>query len=87
MTPTEQAVLEELDVFRRDVNDCTTCLYAYLTIHAVGGQTPRVRRQLNEHALFWNTTLRALQTTMLIALERVFDNKSKHNIAVLTSTP
>jgi len=83
MTPSEKAVLDELELFRREANDCTTCLYAYLTIHAVGGQMSRVHRQLNEHALFWNTTLRALQTALLIALGRVFDSSSRHNITIL----
>lgn len=83
MTPAEQVVLDELELFRREANDCTTYLYAYLTIHAVGGQTSSVRRQLNEHAIFWNTALKALQTALLIALGRVFDNKSRHNVAVL----
>jgi hypothetical protein len=86
VTPAEQLVLDELESFRREANDCTTCLYAFLTIHAVGGQNRNVHRQLNEHALFWNTTLRALQTALLISLGRVFDNRSKHNIAKLLGT-
>jgi hypothetical protein len=45
-----------------------------------------VRRQLNEYALFWNTALKAFQTALLIALGRVFDNNSKHNIAILVGT-
>jgi HEPN superfamily AbiU2-like protein len=86
VTPAEQLVLDELELFRREASGCTTCLYAYLTIHAIGGQNRKVRRQLNAHALFWNTTLRALQTALLISLGRVFDNKSKHNIAKLVGT-
>jgi len=86
VTPSEQLVLDELELFRREANDCVTCLYAYLTIHAVGRQNRRVHRQLNEHAVFWNATLKALQTALLIALGRVFDNGSPHNVAVLMRT-
>jgi hypothetical protein len=74
VNPAEQLVLDELELFRREANDCAACLYAYLTIHALGGQTSGVKWRLNEHAIFWNTTLSALQTALLIALGRVFDN-------------
>ena len=80
MTPQETAVVEALETLRRQANDCVSCLYAYLTIHAVAGRSRRIRIRINENALFWNTTLHALQTSLILALGRAFETDTPHNV-------
>lgn len=80
MTPQETAVVEALNTLRRQANDCVTCLYAYLTIHVVAGQSRRIRTRINENALFWNTALHALQTSLILALGRAFETDTPHNV-------
>jgi hypothetical protein len=58
MTPQETAVVEAMDVVRRQADDCVTCLYLCLTIHAVAARSRTIRHHINETTLFWNTTLR-----------------------------
>lgn len=80
MTTEETAVVEALGTFKRQADDCVTCLYAYLTIHAIAGQSRSIRMHINENALFWNTTLHALQTALILALGRVFETNTPHNV-------
>lgn len=80
MTPQETAVVEALKILKRQADDCVTCLYAHLTIHAVTGRSYPIRAQINENALFWNTALRALQTSLILALGRAFEADTPHNV-------
>ncbi len=70
----------ELEIFRTEVEAATQFFYAYLTVHAVAGDDVAVHRLLNTAPLFWNTNLGALQTSTFVALGRVFDQQSKHNV-------
>lgn len=70
----------ELEVFRKEVSTATQFFYAFLTVHAAAGDRKSVFRLLNTAPLFWNTNLGALQTTTFIALGRIFDQGSKHNV-------
>ncbi len=58
----------------------TQFLYGYLAVHAVAADHKPVRTLLNRAPLFWNTNLGALQTAAFIALGRVFDQGSAHNL-------
>jgi hypothetical protein len=80
MTPQETAVLEALQTFKRQADDCATCLYAYLTVHAVAGRSRPIRDHINSNALFWNTALHALQAALVLALGRVFETNTPHNV-------
>jgi hypothetical protein len=79
----EQIFTEKLEVFRQEGYQCAQFLYEYLTIHAAAARDENIRHVLNRNALFWNTTLAALQTSTLIALGRIFDHKSRHGIRAL----
>src|SRR5688572_6795859 len=70
----------ELEVFRTEVSAATQFFYAFLTVHAVAGDRKYVFRLLNTAPLFWNTNLGALQTAAFIALGRIFDQGSRHNV-------
>lgn len=49
-------------------------------MHNVAASSDPVYRLLDKFALFWNTNLGALQTGAFIALGRVFDQQSPHNL-------
>jgi hypothetical protein len=70
----------ELEIFRRESEGATQFFYAYLAIHATAAEHESVQTLLNQAPLFWNTALAALQTGSLIALGRVFDQGSAHNL-------
>lgn len=74
---------DELEVFRKEAEAGIQFLYAYLAVHAVAADHKAVRHLLNQAPLFWNTSLGALQTAAFIALGRVFDQNSAHNLDVL----
>jgi hypothetical protein len=70
----------ELEVFRTEEESGTQFFYAYLGVHAIAYDNANVHRLLNTAPLFWNTCLGALQTAAFIALGRVFDQSSTHNL-------
>jgi len=76
----EEQFESQLETFRKECEEASQCFYAYLAVHEVAKHKRRVVRFLNENPLFWNTILRALQTSALIALGRIFDQDSPHNL-------
>jgi hypothetical protein len=76
---------QELEVFRTEIEAAVRFFYAYLAVHNVAARSEPVFSLLNEAALFWNTSLAGLQTAAFIALGRMFDQKSKHNLDKLLS--
>jgi hypothetical protein len=82
-TTTAQEFEQALEVFRTNVQSGAQVFYAYLSVHAMAREDNRVRRMLNRTPLFWNTSLGALQTTTFIALGRVFDRMTRHNLNAL----
>jgi hypothetical protein len=84
MTDAGKAFEQELEILRTEAQEAAQHLYAYVAIHATMAQHSEVATLLNTAALFWNTTLRALQTSALIALGRVFDDdKNSHGVTRL----
>lgn len=80
MTTIEAEFDRELEIFRAECETPARFLYGYLAIHEIASRNQRIFRLLNENALFWNTVLGALQQGAFIALGRIFDQKSQHNI-------
>jgi hypothetical protein len=70
----------ELEVFRTESEQAKQFLYAHLAIHDVAADSRSVYKLLNRSPLLWNTIAGALQTSAFIALGRVFDQNSPHNI-------
>jgi hypothetical protein len=83
MTRQEEAFLSELDLFRGECEASSQFLYAYLAIHHVAKKRKAVFRALDRHALFWNTVAGALQASAIVALGRVFDQGTPHNVDAL----
>jgi AbiU2 len=79
MTP-EKQFERELEVFRTEAESASQFLFGYFSVHAVAHDHDAVHRLLNTAPLFWNTALAALQQASLIALGRMFDQNSVHNI-------
>jgi len=76
----EQQFERELETFRKECEEASQFFYAYRAVHEVAKHRTRVVRFLNENPLFWNTVVGALQTSALIALGRIFDQGSAHNL-------
>jgi hypothetical protein len=69
---------ELLYAYFGDAGQAAQFVYAYLAIHALAGINDDVRRGLNNEALFWNTVLGSLQTSLFIVLGRVFDPNNQY---------
>lgn len=79
--PTLDARFErELEIFRTEAEQCAQFLFAFLAVHDAAYRKKAVHKLLNRAPLFWNTCLGALQASAFIALGRVFDSDSPHNI-------
>jgi hypothetical protein len=79
MTP-EQRFARKLEVFRTEAEKAAQSFYSYLAMHEVAKHHKRVFRMFNEHPLFWTTLRGGVQTAALIAVGRVFDQNSTHNL-------
>src|SRR5439155_6344159 len=65
---------------RTEAESASQFLFGYFAVHAVAYDHRSVHRLLNMAPLFWNTALGALQTSAHIALGRIFDQNSEHNV-------
>src|SRR5260221_1614470 len=83
MTRDERDFSVELEAFRQACEEASQYLYAYIAIHGIARQRRRVLRHLQDNSLFWLTVTSALQLSSLIALGRVFDHRSRHNVSRL----
>ena len=80
MTTPAERFERELEIFRTEAEAGTQFFYADLAVHAVAADRKAVYQLLNQAPLFWNTCLGTLQTATFIALGRIFDQGSDHNI-------
>jgi hypothetical protein len=80
MPTPEQQFKRELEIFRTEAEAASQFLFGYFAVHAVAHEHREVHNLLNTAALFWNTSLHALQLSAHIALGRIFDQGSPHNV-------
>lgn len=85
MSP-EDRFLRELEQLRRGSDAAAQFLYSWLAFHKyASGRSPAVTA-INKNALFWRTSLGALQTALFITLGRIFDKDPRsHGIDRLLS--
>ena len=76
----EQAFERELEVFRKDCESAAQCFYGDLSINEVARRRPAVLKLLNQNAMFWNTATGAMQVATFVAMGRLFDQGSPHNV-------
>ncbi len=79
MTP-EKTFIDELEIFRTEVAGATQFLFSELAINELARRSNRVLQALNQEPLFWKTVTAGLQTSAFIAIGRIFDHNSTHNI-------
>lgn len=82
-TATDAQFEQELEAFYRQGAEAIQFLFAQLAINQVATRNGRTLRALNITPMFWNTVVGALQHAGIVALGRVFDNNSKHNVGRL----
>ena len=75
----------ELETFRTEAEAAAQFLYASLAVNALASTHDGILKRLNTAPLFWNTIQGSLQKSAFIALGRIFDNNSPHNVARLLS--
>ena len=80
METEESKFKHEIEVFRTEVDSCIQFFYTYLAINSVLSKNKQALKIVNRTPLFWNTNRGALKTSFFIALGRIFDQKSEHNV-------
>jgi len=70
----------ELETFRKEVDTASQLLYTHFTVRDVAANKPSILHALNRHPYFWATTMYALQCSGFVALGRIFDQRSPHNV-------
>ena len=77
MSDCEAEFERELAAFDRDVTLAIQYLYAFQATHYVASKNERVLMAMNWHALYWNTSLGAMQEAIFAALGRIFDKDER----------
>jgi hypothetical protein len=80
MTNEESAFERELELLRKESEGAAQFFFGHLAINEMAKRREAVLRLLNRNAMFWNTAAAAMQTAAIVAVGRVFDQGSPHNI-------
>jgi hypothetical protein len=75
----------ELEIFRTEEETAQQYFFSYLSIRSLAGSNGEVLTMMNKAPLFWVTAHHALLLSAFIALGRIFDQNSKHNLNTLMS--
>jgi hypothetical protein len=86
MKSKEDKFLHELGVCRSEVHSAIQFFYAYLALNDALADNQQAHSLVNRTPLFWRTTLGALLSSYFIALGRIFDQDSQHNLDKLLKT-
>jgi hypothetical protein len=76
----EAAFEQELEIFRKEEETAQQHFFAYLSVRELAASDVEVLRAMNTTPLFWLTTHHAMLVSAFIALGRIFDQNSAHNI-------
>jgi hypothetical protein len=77
---------KELEIFRTEEEVAQQYFFAYLSVRGLAAENENVLEAMNDTPLFWITTHHAMLLSAFIALGRIFDQVSEHNIDILLST-
>jgi hypothetical protein len=77
---------EELEIFRTEEETAQQYFFSYLSVRSLAAENKAVLDVMNTAPLFWITTHHAMLLSAFVALGRIFDQQSKHNIDGLIST-
>jgi hypothetical protein len=75
----EKIFLEELNLFRNEVESVLKFVYTEITIRTLANEDPSILSSLNKTPNFWNTILNSLQHSIFLTLGRIFDPNQKHH--------
>lgn len=78
--PPEQAFELQLETLRRNCEAAAQCFYGTQAINELALRLRRVHQALNRNGMFWSTTAGAMQVAAFMAIGRVFDQGSLHNV-------
>jgi hypothetical protein len=73
----------EIEIFRKEEEEAQQSLFAYLGIRTLLAERRDVLEMVNRNSMYWITSQHALLVNAFIALGRVFDQSSSHNIDLL----
>lgn len=76
----EDAFSEELEIFRREEQVAQQYFYSWLQIRTEFAGNTKLLDRINDTPLFWITTHHALLLAAFVALGRIFDQGSRHNV-------
>jgi hypothetical protein len=76
----EAAFEQALEIFRKEEETAQQHFFAYLSVREHAASGIEVLRAMNTTPLFWLTTHHAMLVSAFIALGRIFDQNSAHNI-------
>jgi AbiU2 len=71
---------KELEIFRTEEETAQQYFFSYLSIRDLAANNRDILRMMNTAPLFWITTHHALLLSAFVALGRIFDQNSRHNI-------
>jgi hypothetical protein len=71
---------QELEVFRKEKETAQQYFFAYLAIRDLAAREEAILHFMNDTPLFWITAHHALLLGAFVALGRVFDQNSHHNV-------
>jgi hypothetical protein len=74
---------DELEVYRREEEEAQQTFFAYIGVRDLIAQRPDVHALVNRNSMFWITTHHALLVSSFMAIGRIFDPASKHNVGRL----
>jgi hypothetical protein len=70
----------ELEIFRKEEESAQQFFFSYLSVRTLAAGSPDVLRMMNTNPLFWVTVHYSMLVAAFVALGRIFDQDSKHNI-------
>jgi hypothetical protein len=75
----------ELEIFRTEEETAQQYFFCYLSVRSLAAKNAAVLAAMNATPLFWITTHHAMLLSAIVALGRIFDQGSKHNVDRLMS--
>jgi len=70
----------ELEIFRKEEESAQQFFFSYLSVRLLAARNTKVLSTMNENPLFWITAHYSMLVAAFVALGRIFDQGSKHNL-------